>query len=267
MDVGSLVRGHYGAGDLESRILAALEGAGVDVNPLRVEDLAPIDSLHAGSWPATEFLLDQLDLGPDTRLLDIGSGVGGPARAAAGRGGEVVGIDLTPEYVELAQALSARVGLADRVRFEVASGDDLPYEDGSFDRAMLVHVGMNVPDKGRLFAETRRVMRPDGVFGLFEQMRANDGPLPYPLPWADDERSSFVATPEDYEKHLTEAGFAVERVLDRTADVAIPPGRPMGTGLGPHLVFGAGFAEKLENNVTATREGLLRAVLIVAHAR
>ena len=88
---------------------------------------------------------------------------------------------------------------------------------------MMVHVGMNVPDKAALFAEVHRVLVPGGVFGLYEQVRAADGELTYPLPWAEDERSSFVETVEDYQRHLTAAGFSVAEVEDRTAAAAVPP--------------------------------------------
>ena len=87
----------------------------------------------------------------------------------------------------------------------------------------MVHVGMNIPDKQAVFAEVHRVLAPGGRFAIYEQMRTADGDLPYPLPWAEDERSSFVETPEDYTRHLEAAGFTVEEVEDRTASTLGPP--------------------------------------------
>ena len=74
----------------------------------------------------------------------------------------------------------------------------------------MVHVGMNIPDKQAVFAEVHRVLAPGGRFALYEQMRTGDGDLPYPLPWAEDERSSFVETVDDYSAHLEAAGFTVD---------------------------------------------------------
>ena len=121
MDVADLVRQHYGGVDLQAGILAGLTAAGVDVDHLTVDDLSAVDQLHAGFSDATRYLLGRLDLGPDTRLLDVGCGIGGPARlAAAEHGCRVTGVDLSPGFVATARSLTARVGLTDRVDFRVA---------------------------------------------------------------------------------------------------------------------------------------------------
>lgn len=257
------VRRHYGRDDLEARVLAALRGTGRDVGRLQVADLAGLDHLHAGGVPATAHLLDRLDLSADTPLVDVGCGVGGPARLAAARHGcTVTGIDLSPELVDLARALTDRVGLGGLVSFDVGSATDLPYDEAAFARALLVHAGMNMPDKAGVFSEVRRVLAPDGLFGLYEQVRAGDGDLTYPLPWADDETTSFVETGERYVELLEGAGFRVEHVEDRTADNGPPPAG----SLGPDVLFGPGFAERLANAVTAALGGTLASLVIVARA-
>jgi ubiquinone/menaquinone biosynthesis C-methylase UbiE len=266
MDTERIVRDHYSSDDLETRAFDALRGAGVDVDALRVEDLAGLDQLHAGFVPATEHLLDALELTVDTRLLDVGSGVGGPSRLAAARHGcAVTGIDLSPDFVGLARTLTARVGLSDLVTFDVGSATELPYDDGSFDRAMLNHVGMNIEAKDRVFAEVRRVLRPDGVFGVFEQMRVGDGDLTYPLPWAEDATSSFVETPARYGELLRSAGFHIDADEDRTAAVAAS-GPPAPGALTPAALFGPGFPERIGNNIAATAAGIVSPVLMVARA-
>ena len=267
MDIRDLVRTHYGAADLTTAILRALAGAGVDVRSLTVHDLAAVDQLHAGFADATEHVLTALDLDVTSRLLDVGSGIGGPARmAAATRSCRVTGVDLTPEFVATADALTARVGFADLVRFQVAPADELPFGDATFDRAMMIHVGMNVPDKRAVFAEIRRVLVDGGVFVLYEQLRTAEGFLPFPQPWADDEDGSFVETAEAYVEHLTGAGFTVERTENRRKAVAAgPPSGPPG-GLGPGVVFGAPFMRRIRNNNGATAAGLLAPVLVVARA-
>lgn len=263
VDVDGLVTAHYGGGDAEEAILRALGAAGVDVGALTVADLAGVDDLHAGSRPATRYLLERLGLDASSRLLDVGCGLGGAARVAADDlGCRVDGVDLTPEYVRTATALTARVGLADRVRFHLTAGGALPFGDGEFDAATMIHVGMNIEDKAAVFAEVRRVLRDGGRFGLFEQVRVADGPLPYPLPWAVDERSSFVAGTAEYTADLTAAGFEIESVEDRTEQAGGPP--PPGARLTPAIVFGPEFARRIGNNVAATRAGLLAPILIVA---
>jgi len=266
MDSERVVREYYRGDDLEGVVLDALRGVGVDVDTLRVEDLAGLDQLHAGFVPATEHLLDTLDLTAEMSLLDVGSGVGGPARLAAARHGcRVTGIDLSPDFVDLARKLTERVGLTDLVTFDVGSATALPYEDGAFSRAMLNHVGMNIAAKDRVFAEVRRVLETNGRFAIYEQMRMGDGELAYPMPWADDEASSFVETRERYAELLRAAGFRIEVDEDRTAAVAAG-GPPAPGALTPGALFGPGFGERIGNNLVATAAGILGSVLIVARA-
>lgn len=263
MDVPDLVRQHYSRSDIEDAVITALAGAGTDVDHLTVGDLGSVDQMHAGFASATRDLLARLGLSADATLLDVGCGLGGPARfAAAEYGCHVVGVDLSPDFIEAARRLTARVGLDDRVRFAVTSGDGTGLSDASIDAAILVHVGMNVEDKRALFTEVARVLRPGGRFGVYEQMQVGAGPLTYPLPWAEDARTSFVEAPEAYEAALADAGFTVETVEDRTAAI-VNPGPPDGT-LSPGVVFGSGFMERIGNNVAATRAGDLAPVVIIA---
>ncbi len=195
-------------------------------------------------------------------MLDVGCGIGGPSRLAATYDAQVTGIDLTPEFVEAATALSERVGLSKTTSFVTTPGVALPFDDGSF-AALMVHVGMNLPDKLALFHEVRRVLEPGGRFAVFDQMRTGDGALPYPMPWAEDRRSSFVETVESYTAHLATAGFTVMKVEDRTESTLGPP--PDGP-VSPMAIFGAPFRARIGNNVAATRAGRLGAVLVMARA-
>ena len=180
MDVRELVTTHYGAGDLSEAILEALTSAGVDTENLEPDDLFPVDQLHAGGVAATRYALERLEIGPGTRLLDVGCGIGGPSRLAATYDAQVTGIDLTPEFVDAATALTERVGLSETASFVATPGEALPFDAGSFDAALMVHVGMNIPDKLALFARgppgagTRRTvrgLRPDAH-------RGRSAPLP-----------------------------------------------------------------------------------------
>lgn len=263
MDVRDLVARHYGAGDLTGTIVKALAGAGLDTDALGPADLFAVDQLHAGGPASTKHALDRIEIGPGVRLLDVGSGIGGASRMAAMSGAEVTGIDLSPDFVDTATRLTELVGLEDRATYLTTPGESLPLEGGSFDAAVMVHVGMNIPDKQAVFAEVHRVLVPGGRFAVYEQMRTSEGDLTYPLPWADDERSSFVETAEDYSRHLEAAGFTVEEVEDVTASTLGPP--PPGA-LTPAVVFGQPFIERIGNNVAATKAGLLGAILILARA-
>jgi len=266
MNTENTVRDHYRGDDLEDRVLTALEGAGIDVDALQVDDLTGVDQLHAGFVPSTEHLLDVLGVDESTRLLDVGSGIGGPARLAADRTGcTVTGIDLSPDFVDLARKLTARVGLTDRVTFELGSATAMPYDDGTFTRAMLIHVGMNIAEKDVVFAEVHRVLEPGGRFAVYEQMRVGDGDLTYPMPWAEEASSSFVETRERYRELLAAAGFRIESEEDRTAPVAAL-GRPPAGALTPGALFGEGFAARIGNNVAATMAGMLAPILIVGRA-
>jgi MPBQ/MSBQ methyltransferase len=264
VDVRDLVTAHYGGtADLATAILRALSGAGVDTDHIGAVDLFPVDQLHAGGAPASKHVLDRLGVAPGVRLLDIGCGIGGTSRMGAMAGAEVTGIDLTPEFVEVARVLSERVGLEGHTEFLTTAGESTPLDDGSFDAAVMVHVGMNLPEKTAVFAEVHRLLRPGGGFALYEQVRTGEGNLPYPLPWAEDERSSFVETVADYRAHLEAAGFEVEDDEDCTpATLGPPPRGPVSNA----VVFGPPFVQRVANNVAATKAGLLGAWLLLARA-
>lgn len=211
-----LVSAHYGSGDLIERIREGLRQAGIDPNAATAADLKPVDEFHIGGVAATSALLDRVALQPDAVVLDIGSGIGGTARFVAERtGARVTGLDLTPEFVETARALTRLVGLADRVSFRQGSALDMPFGDDSFDLATIIHVGMNIADKHRLMAEAARVLRPGGRFIVYDVMRTGEGELDYPVPWAKTPETSFVGRPADYREAATAAGFGIEGERDR----------------------------------------------------
>ena len=216
MDVEQQVASHYGRTGLEDKILQALAAAGVDIDHLKASDLSVVDEFHSGGLPATIEIARALGLQEGTKILDIGSGLGGPARHFADKHGcDVTGIDLTDEFVQLATALTQRCGLSDTVRFKQASALTLPFADASFDVATLLHVGMNISDKARLFSEVRRVVKTGGLFAVYDVMRTSIGDLPYPMPWATSAETSFVETSTYYREILTAAKFEIVAEHDR----------------------------------------------------
>jgi SAM-dependent methyltransferase len=265
VDIRDLVRAYYPSAGLADAVVDVLAGAGIDVAHLTVQDLSAVDQLHAGGAAATALVLERINLTAGTTLLDVGCGLGGPSRMAADRyQAQVTGVDLTPELVDAASALAARVGLEKRCRFLATPGETLPFDEGSFDAAMMIHVGMNVRDKRSLFAEVHRVLSPGAVFLLYEQVRRGAGDLTYPLPWAVDERSSFVEAADDYVAALAAAGFVQIEVEDRTGPV--PGAPPPSVQVGPADILGPAYVAGVTNHISATRAGLLGGVLIHARA-
>jgi ubiquinone/menaquinone biosynthesis C-methylase UbiE len=167
MPVEEVIARHYTSGNLLERIRRGLAAMGCDPDNPGIDDLKPVDEFHIGGVEATRDLLAQIGLGPASALLDLGSGLGGPARfIAASTGCHVTGIDLTEEFVATATALSGLTGLAGRTSFVTGSALDLPFAVASFDAATLIHVGMNLPDKPALFAGVARALRPGGTFAV-----------------------------------------------------------------------------------------------------
>ncbi len=210
------VSAHYTTGDLLDRILSALSAAGHDPDALTPDVLKPVDEFHIGGAQATRDLLAQVGFGPGMEVLDIGCGIGGPARLVADEtGATVTGIDLTPELVDTARALTDRVGLSGKASFRQGSALDMPLGAESFDGALLLHVGMNIPDKAKLMAEAARVLKPGGTFAVYDVMRTGEGDLDFPVPWSDRPGTSFLETPDTYRAAAEAAGFRVEATRDR----------------------------------------------------
>jgi SAM-dependent methyltransferase len=256
---------HYGRASLERAVLDGLKAMGRAPEDVKPEDLAAVDEFHIGGRAATEEFAAGLGLAPGTRLLDLGSGIGGAARFFARRYGCLVsGIDLTPEYVELAKTLTKLVGPEGQVDFRVGSATDLPFGDSSFDVATMLHVGMNIPDKARLCTEAARVLRPGGTFAIYDVMRTGDGALGFPVPWAGAEAISFLARPADYRRALAVAGFEVgaersrrdmaleffRRMRARMAESGPPP-------LGLHILMGEDAPAKVRNMIAGLEAGVI----------
>ncbi len=264
------VNEHYGRGDLAAKIFEALRVAGKDASSLTPEDLAPIDQLHARGRVATLELARLAGITPRMRVLDVGGGLGGAARTLAGEFGCAVDVlDITEEFCNAGEMLTARTSLANLVTFRHGSALEMPYPDATFDVAWMQHSSMNVADKERLYAEIRRILRPGGTLAMHEILAGEVSPIHFPVPWARDPNLNHLHPPQEARTLLNATGFAELTWIDETAPalswyqrrLAASPGRPR--ALGPHLVFGVDTAGMLRNQVRNLKEGRISIVKAV----
>lgn len=221
MSAESDIAGHYSRGNLLDRLKLALAEDGVDSDHPQIETLAPYDQFHGRGLEATQEIADLLEIAATDHILDIGSGIGGPARYMAHRFGcRVTGIDLTAEFCDVARHLTRLLGLEDRVDFELGNALAMPFAGGSFDGAYSMNVSMNIADKDRFYREIYRVLKPGGWLMLSEIAKGTGADLDFPTPWASSAQTSFLSTPEETRRGLATAGFQVIR-LRNTVEQAI----------------------------------------------
>lgn len=215
------VEKHYASEGITARVLTALRNVNGPNVPITPYTLAPIDHFHGKGVIATEELAAALQPKPSDHILDIGCGIGGPARwIAAKYGCRVTGIDLTAEFCAAARELNTLTGLADRVEILHGSALSLPAPDDCFDRAYSQAALMNISDKRGVFREVHRVLRPGGSLALSLAGAGDAGEPYYPLPWATTAAISFLATPEEVRGDLVAAGFQIVFVRDISAALA-----------------------------------------------
>ncbi len=285
MSNNDLIADHYGQADLVESIEQGFAKLGKPTSDLTIEDLAVVDEFHTGGRVATEGLMTRLGLRAGMRVLDVGCGLGGPARYCASEFGcQVTGIDLTASYIEAATALTGWVGLDDSVSFRQVSAQALTagpgtaepatFDEQMFDAAYLLHVGMNIEDKAALFTDIAALLKPGGSLAVYDLMRVGDGELAYPLPWATTEQTSKVATRGVYEADLAQAGFEVTSTVDQTelakGFVKAIQSQPANQGgpppVGLHLLMGGDVGGKIGNLITALDGGVLSPIELIATA-
>jgi SAM-dependent methyltransferase len=207
-------------------------------------------------------------------VLDVGSGVGGPARfLAASYGCRVTGVDLSEPFVDAARYLTERTGQSGRVSFEIASALELPFDGGRFDVALLQHVAMNIDDRARLYREIRRVLKLGGRFATFDVV-LNSGEPHYPLPWARTPATSFLLTAAATREVIEPAGFRTLAWQDDTEAAKAwfaqlrasgpPPSPNLGVVMGPDFVQ---LSANLGRNLMEGRLGILTAVFEAASTK
>jgi SAM-dependent methyltransferase len=270
-DVLDGVRDHYRATGLTERLKAALAAFGPPDQRLTPQQLAAVDQFHTRGLAATAELAKLAKITANRSVLDVGAGIGGPARfLAATCGCRVSGVDLSEPFVEAARYLTGRTGQSGQVSFETASALELPFEDGRFDVVLLQHVAMNISDRARLYREVRRVLPCGGTFATFDIVSMSGEPH-YPVPWARTPATSFLLTAVATREAIEAAGFRTLAWRDDTeagkawfAELRAsgpPPSPNLGVVMGPDILQ---LSANLGRNLMDGRLGVLTAVLEAA---
>jgi len=273
-DVLDGVRDHYRATGLTLRLKAALAALGPEDRPLTPEQLAALDHFHTRGLAATAELARLVGITAEMSVLDVGSGIGGPARfLAATLGCRVTGVDLSEPFVEAARYLTERTGQSGQVSFQTGSALALPFAEGSFDAALLQHVAMNIADRPLLYREIRRVLKAGGRFATYDVV-LNGAEPHYPVPWARTPETSFLLTANATGEAIEAAGFrrlvwrddteAAKAWITQLRASGPPPAPNLGTVMGPDF---AQLAANLGRSLMEGRLGILTAVFEAAPIR
>jgi MPBQ/MSBQ methyltransferase len=266
------VDSHYGRPDLGQVILETLQSQGKDLDALTPDDIAPLTHLTGRPKVATIALGQLVGLQPGLQVLDLGSGLGGPARTLATEFGcRVTGLDLTAEFVRAAEMLTGRVGLADQITFQQGNALELPFAAASFDVVWQEQFAMHIEDKERLYREVHRVLRPGGRLAMREYIAGPVQPIHFPVPWAGDGAINFLWPAERVRRLLADTGFAelvwddftaAEMEVRRRLAAAVGDGAPPPL-TGARLLRGAGFKQTQENLARNFAEDRLHVVQAV----
>jgi SAM-dependent methyltransferase len=261
------VREHYRATGLTERLKTALAVFGPADHRLEPRQLAALDHFHTGGLAMTEELIKLAGINAGMSILDVGAGIGGPARyLAATCGCRVTGVDLSEPFVDAARYLTGRTGQGAFVSFEVGSALALPFDDAAFDAVFEQHVAMNIADRPQLYSEIRRVLKPGGKLAIFDVV-SNGTELHFPVPWARTSATSFLLTAAATREAIEAAGFralacrddseAAKAWIARLRASGPPPAPNLGVVMGPDF---AQLSANLGRNLMEGRVGIVSAV-------
>jgi SAM-dependent methyltransferase len=266
--IRSAVEQHYGPIGLVAKLRHVLDGAKKAGVPITRESLAPLDQFHARGSELTLELAERAGVNGKMKILDVGSGLGGPSRQLANKyGATVVGVDLTKEFVDTATYLAGLLGMEGQVSYQRGDATSLPFPDGTFDLAWTQNVSQNIPEKSKLFAELFRVVKRGGLVAGYDLYSYSGGPRPtFPSFWGRDSAVSFVITPQEAKQFIRATGFKEEFWFDDTPTVikwthalmqALGEGKaPAGIpGLDYGLLFGQDAGLMTQNSIIDMEAG------------
>jgi len=273
MNMNTLINNHYAAPDLVDRITTGLTKMGKNPETATMDDLALVDEFHVRGPVATAELIKILNPVKNAHILDLGSGLGGPARRlVTEKECHVTGVDLSADYCQTAETLSGWFGLNEKLDFRTGDVTNLSdFADDSFDGAWTIHVAMNIENKAGFYAEVSRVLKAKSRFIVYDIIAADDEPeITFPMPWAAEPENSFLVPEKELTTQIQDAGFEIEQVLDQTAlglafiqelvkrsqSMDGPPPLSLGTVLGPI------FQQIIPNLLNNIADGKLRIVAV-----
>lgn len=207
---------HYLKEGLFEDILNRLKDQGIDLDSVQRNDIAGVDEIHVRGAAVSKELAQAIDL-RELNVLDVGCGLGGPCRMLADEFNcNVIGIDLSNEFIRTAIALSKLVKLDNKTNFVVGDAVKLPFGDNSFDIVWTQHVQMNIPDKNKFYSEIKRVLKSGGSFLYYDIFKNNDKEVEYPMPWASSADHSFLFKSNEMHDILNELRFEKLKVTNET---------------------------------------------------
>jgi len=249
------IHSYYSPSGLYNKIIDGLTKLGKDLSKITLDDLQPVDEFHIRGDTATKELISLAGFTSDMHILDVGCGIGGSTRRLSHETGcRVTGIDLSDEYIDVAERLTELLNMQEQVSFKACSALDLPYEDNSFDGIWSLQMNMNIEDKLAWVKEIYRVLKPGGRAILYEVCGNKNTALHFPVPWAQDSSMSFLTPPEKFRDAIISAGFDIEVWNDKTdlakkafSGATKPVGEPSLPILGVYLLVGDDIQTKAYN--------------------
>ncbi len=204
-----IINQHYDKDSLETNIHSALSKAGKEMSELTMTDLASLDELHIGGKSATQALASKAGLPAGSLVMDVGSGLGGPARTIATEFKlNVIGLDITEAFCRVARLLTKSVSISGTANFLNGDALRMPFKQGIFDGIWSQHCSMNIPDKARLYSEYHRVLKKGGRLLIHDVIAGSQSPISYPVPWAPDQTLSFLVSESEMKNQINSAGFS-----------------------------------------------------------
>lgn len=276
--IAAEVARHYAPTGLRDKVKALVAAA--DRETLSVDELEHLDQFHVLGKDATLRLAQRAEVDATMRVLDVGSGMGGPARLLAAEFGcRVTGVDYSEDFLQTAELFTELTGLQDRVDFQRAEATALPFDDRSFDLVWTQHAQQNIPDKERFFSELYRVLKPGGRCVMHDLMDGGGGVEPtFPAYWGRDPALSFLIGERETKDLLAKVGFEIldwqdttpetirwhEGLLDLQTEPHDASEASGVAGLDFGLLFGEDTVTMTENALTDMRSraiGIFEAVL------